>query len=177
MSRKPIHKWPDYLFDRIKETTKSHDKWLTLSYISSPGHTPLDFSIYKPEDIIKYSKEFASEKDPQAASYILELIKNISENDQEYVIFILGDHGAWISRGIEKKVPAMRPITPREFFQERHAVVAAVYPKDFCVDEFKEPLSTVRIGRIIVKCLSGGKDPLPTEYQANDDYYLDYLYE
>jgi hypothetical protein len=174
--------YPKYLFNRIRAVAKSPDKWLTLAYIHSPGHTKKGFSLYNPKDLENYSREFVSKKDVRAASYVQRLIRTVQINDPNAVLVIFGDHGALISRGLPedgttKGMPNKGPITPREVFLDRAAVAAAVYPKDFCHEEFKEPFSVVRIGRSVVKCLSGGKDPLPANYQANDDYYLKYRYE
>ena len=77
----------------------------------------------------------------------------------------------------KKQIAENSPLTREEIFQDRHAIAAALYPKDFCRDDFEEPIGIVRIGRNIVKCLSGGKDPLPAFYQANDDDFLEYKYE
>lgn len=167
----------EQVYNRIDVASKSPDKWLTLAYIWRPKHTPMSFSIYKRGNLKKYISEFKAWRDPETADIIYMLMRKILELDPDSVAVFLGDHGTWVSRGLEFVAPERRPISPKELFQERHAVAAAVYPKDFCFDEFEKLSSVVRIGRVIAKCLSGGKDPLPAEYQANDDHFRYYFYE
>ncbi|MDH3691979.1 MAG: hypothetical protein OEU36_21265 [Gammaproteobacteria bacterium] len=171
--------YPKLLIDRIKEVGKSPNNWLTLAYVYSPGHTKTSFDPYNSEHLRKYGEAFREKRDFEAAAYIKELIRAIYENDPSAVLLIFGDHGAWISRGLwqKKQIAENSPLTREEIFQDRHAIAAALYPKDFCRDDFEEPIGIVRIGRNIVKCLSGGKDPLPAFYQANDDDFLEYKYE
>ncbi len=172
------YNYPDLLFERIKQIAQSSDRWLTVAYIYSPGHTKLGFSPYRSEDFAEYREELTSRGDAMAAAYIRELIRTIRDNDPEAILVIFGDHGAMMSRGLPVgDLPEDSPFTATDVFLERHAVVAAVYPREFCTDEFKELFTITRVGRSIVKCLSGGIDPLPPEYQANDDHYLEYQYE
>jgi len=171
-------KYPEYLFDRIRAVAKSESQWLTLSYIYFPGHTKLSYDPYKEEDWAEYRKEFMSFRDAKATSYLLKLIHVVRENDPNSALIIFGDHGAWMSRGLSlTDVPKDSPFTKKEVYQDHHAVFAAVYPKEFCRPEFSKPYSIIRIGRSLVKCLSGGKDPLPKDYQATDDQFLPYLYQ
>jgi hypothetical protein len=170
-------KWEGYLAGRFRETMGSSEPWLTLTYLLTPGHTKLSFRIYNSEDLLEYSDEFRNTKDPHAASVIRNLIKFVRKNDPDSILLILGDHGAWISRGLKRVSPEKRPIPPKDYFQERHAIAAGVYPKEFCFDEFERVSTLSRVGRTLVKCLSAGIDPLPPEYQSNDEFYLDYLYE
>jgi len=185
-------KYPEYLFDRIRAVSKSESKWLTLAYINSPRHTKLSYDPYKVEDWQEYRKEFVTVggaedtpvrpedtfRDSEATSYLLKLIRVVRDNDPHSVLIIFGDHGAWMSRGISPtNVPEDSPFTKKEVYQDHHAIFAAVYPREFCRAEFFNPYSIIRIGRSLVKCLSGGKDPLPKDYQANDDKYLPYVYQ
>ncbi|MEE9543520.1 MAG: hypothetical protein V3V95_07035 [Thermodesulfobacteriota bacterium] len=167
----------EYYYKRIYETSKSPDRWLTLSYVQWPGHTLGSFYIDNPGDLESYSSDFKSRRDPGVAIGLQRLIMFTRMTDPNSIMVILGDHGAYVSRGMQDMAPEKRPLPPKEYFQDRHAVVAAIYPKDFCVDEFEKVSSIARIGRTIVKCLSGGKDPLPAEYQLNDDHLLEYFYE
>jgi len=171
--------YPRFLFERIRQVAAEDGPWLTLAYIYSPGHTPLDFNPRRREDFVQYAHEFAERRDPAAAESIDKLIRIIVESDPGAVLIIFGDHGAWMSRGIaEEGEPDDAPLTPKEVRQDRHAVVAAVYPENFCVEEFRrEPYALSRMGRSLAKCLSGGKDVLPPDYQADDGGYQQYLYE
>ena len=166
---KQDHEWPSYMYARIKEMSKSPDRWLTLSYIRHPLHNSPQFGGFS-----GYVESFKKKGDPSATRDIVKLIQLIRENDRDSVLVILGDHGAFFKSKMTDVTPGKLPIT---HFLDRHAIAAAVYPKDFCADEFKQLSSAARIGRTIIKCLSGGEDPLPAEYQANDDYLRDYFYE
>jgi hypothetical protein len=51
---------------------------------------------------------------------------------------------------------------------ERHKVTLFVYPKDFCIDEFRGPYPLNRLGRSVAKCLSGGQDPFSGKHRDGD---------
>ena len=166
-----------FLYNRITKASKPLDRWLTLVYIRRPGHVKKSFYIDKPGDLEEYASEFKAWRAPHAAIGMQKIFEFIRNRDPNSVVVILGDHGAWLSNGLDKMAPEKRPMDPIEYFQDRFGVAAAVYPKGFCFDEFEKVSSLARIGRVIVKCLSGGIDPLPPEYQPDDEHLREYFYE
>ena len=167
--------YPQLLFDRIEETAQSADRWLTLAYIWSPGHTRLDFNLRR-DSVDDYRKYFAR-RSLITAKHIATLVRFVEEKDPGAVLVIFGDHGPYISRGLSPEDPS--PLTAKEVIQDRHAVLVAIYPRTFCQSETshaEEPLGLVRLMRLIVKCLAGGTDPISGEAPEDEDF-VGYEYE
>jgi sulfatase-like protein len=167
--------YPQLVFDRIVQTARSPEPWLTVAYIYAPGHTEKSFSIRR-DSLDPYRKSYWKGSE-QAAEYIATLVRLIKQHDPDGVLVIFGDHGAYISRGLSPDDP--HPLTKMDVIRDRHAVFAGLYPKSFCEEELSnagEPLGTVRLMRLIVKCLAGGVDPM-TSVGSDDDSFAGYEYE
>lgn len=170
--------YPEFLFDRIRAGAAEPGPWLTLAYIRQPGHTPKHYTPSNPAEVEEFKKSFLERVDI-AAQHMEDLIRSVKESDPNSILIIFGDHGAYMTReepGDNKQLQSDSEAR-RNMIQDRHGVVAAIYPKEFCSSEFREPYGVVRLGRTLSKCLSGGKDPLPESYQPDDGFYRDYLYE
>jgi|GEM_PF-4637071 len=186
------HAYPDMLFERIKTTAATKDHWFTYAYIYAPGHSKNSFNPYKKEDWQQYRKSFPRQA-KRAAGMVKTLITTIKTHDPEAILIIFGDHGAMTSRGLlndtdrisedarahsANKIPSDSPLTFAQIVQDRHGVINAIYPAKACKEYFKQnPFSIVRTLRELSKCLSDGQDPLPKNYQPNDNAWRDYIYE
>jgi len=172
------HPYPDFLFQRLATTIRSGQPWLTVSYIFSPGHTAKAYRYHQEDQFQAFRQDWIKTKLPEAADYLEQLTRLIQANDPQGVMVIFGDHGAYVTRGLaEGEAQPQAPYSPAEVYQDRHGVTLALYPPGFCVEEFsRQPFSTLRIGRALVKCLSG-QDPLPAAFQADDRHLTPYLYE
>lgn len=180
--------FPGLLFRRIAKTAQDNSPWVTIGYINSPGH--VHPRIYRwPRDFAQYRNKFQNQRDRDTASYITKLLNVIQKQDPTAILVVFGDHGTHYSRtqtqtgnpvqDIHGLMTGELPFSPDQVdeVQDHHGVLVAVYPADFCAEEFsKQPYSLIRVGRSIIKCLSG-KDPLPPEVQPNDDFLKPYLYE
>ncbi len=185
--------YPEMLFDRIKKTAAMDEPWLTYAYIYEPGHAKNSFNPHKDSDWEEYRTQLAKNV-KTAARLFEELMAIINKHDPEAITLIFGDHGAMTSKGLLNDASRMlidsrtyegpkplskdTPLTYEQVVQDRHAVINAIYPADVCSDNFKQnPFSLVRTVRELAKCLSGGQDPLPADYQPNDEVWRDYMYE
>lgn len=81
------------IIDNLNYYHKSKKHWLTINFISHPGHVPLDFN---PKDQIKV-KNFKSHYIKKDKKFVTPLINNIHEivnkNNSNDIILIFGDHG------------------------------------------------------------------------------------
>lgn len=172
-------RYPEMLFERIAETAASSDPWLTIAYIKSPKHTLKTFNYYEPQHWEAYAKKFEEVGVPRAARNLRDLLKTLDMHDPGSVVVVLGDHGAWLSRGLslEKGTPQNGPLDTSEVFLDRHAVLGAVLPATFCPDYFQGPIGLAQIARDVIKCLANGQDPLPGDYRPYANRYRQHAYE
>lgn len=149
-----------------------------MAYIYSPGHTPLDYDTFSTSDFRKYQKFFWKNQ-LETVRQLETFIEAIKARDPNSVVIIFGDHGAWISRSWKGKEGEPDPagIVWNEdlMILERHRVALFVYPKDFCVDEFRQPYTLNRLGRSVAKCLSNGQDPFSEKHHDGDRDWSRYV--
>lgn len=186
--------YPKALFDHIAETGASDENWFTMAHVYQPGHAKNSFNAYKKEDWEEFRRYYEIRMN-SVTNDIRSLVTTIRNNDPGAVLIIFGDHGGLTSVGLlgkdagaikehaldftEADMPQDSPMTYKQIVQDRHAVFMAVFaPAGFCEDGFKQnPFATMRAMREIFKCLSGGEDPLPQDYQPNDDKWVPYKYQ
>ena len=112
------------------------------------------------------------------------MISFLKKKDPSAILFVLGDHGLWLSRQIKYE-------DDKEFFlQDRYAAYGGFFPSDKCGTSFAKPYSQNYITAIqgmhmIIRCLSGGENAFielddhrlgAKEIKGLDDYE-NYLYE
>lgn len=164
---------------------------ITVAYLWSPGHTPANYG-HSAEEFSFYQKKFA-EGVRLAAARIKFLTEFVRRHDPGALLFIFGDHGPRLSRS--RQWQQLNSRQDKKFFiQDNYGVLGGLYPGDACAEYFAKPLSPeyttpAQVGRQIVRCLSGGKDPFiaPMEYHLDYDEhgytdktptpYEEYLYE
>ena len=176
-----------WLSEQFARATNSQRRSFSIAYIWSPGHVFPGY-VGRPEQFNLYRELFNNRKH-EAADYIRLLTESILENDSDALIFIFGDHGARLTN--ETTWQDQKDEKAQAFFiRDNYAVLSAVYPKDAC-PEWHAPeafITPAKVGRMIVRCLSG-EDPFlrPPSYPLDYDYqgytgdtplrYEDYLYE
>ncbi len=162
-----------------------------LSYIFLPGHSFPVFHYLRPETHENFYRNFFSggEKAAQAVEKIMNFIK---QNDPGAVVYVFGDHGPWVSRGLKWNLT--NPARQKFMIHDRYGVLGAIYPADTCRDYFSPSASPGYTtpdwaARQIVRCLAGGDDPFINPVKYPLDYnergygypgggdYADYLYE
>ena len=129
-----------------------------IAHIWMPGHTPSKFDYSnqaeKKDFVTRYRERF------DAAAIILEqIIDHIRVNDPDAILFVYGDHGAWLSSRMKIEE------NPEFFLQDRFGILGGVYPPDRCAAEFDEAeskgyVTSLDIVHAILECLSGGQSPL-----------------
>ena len=102
-----------------------------IAYLYMPGHSPKSFNYDDKDDRIAYLERF-EENFNRAAVYLKQIIEHLKINDPSAILFVYGDHGAWLSRGIAIEED------PTFFLQDRFGILGGVYPPDRCAAEFDE---------------------------------------
>ena len=119
----------------------------------------------------------------QAALHLTRIIESIQHLDPGAALFVFGDHGTYVSRGIELEDD------PAFYFLDRHGILGGIYPADWCVEYFDEASSKRYITIVdaihaILRCLSGGQEVRNTprthsdvSFRLRQYRYEDFLYE
>ena len=174
----------DFIVRELSRVDTSNPQFV-IAYLLLPGHTPLIFDNDDKRARVSFIERY-KENSNEAASYLEEIIDHIKVNDPEAILFVHGDHGAWLSRGMEIEDD------PTFFLQDRFGILGGIYPPDRCSAELDEAeskgyVTSLDIVHAILECLSGGQSPL--REPRNDRFwgsgvpedhsykYEDFLYE
>jgi len=149
--------WPARVLASIKEKASNrNERWLTYYYVYEPiGHTSLDFSISDEKALLAYRQYFGNQV-PKLTSFLKELLSTVRANDPDGIIFIFGDHGAWLSRDLAIESGE------RFWIQDRYGVFAAVVGNPRCrpgsdfVSNGGFTTPSLILSRLL-SCLSGAK--------------------
>ena len=153
-----------------------------LAHIQLPNHTTRSFRHNKVQDIAKFSALYRQASD-HAARYLKQIIEHLQHDDPTAILFVFGDHGPHLSRGMQIADD------PTFFLQDRYGILGGIYPRTTCTGYFDETLkqgymTILDAVHTLLRCLSGGKDVLnaPRKYKhvspQHPEYaYKDFLYE
>ena len=175
----------DYLIREIRRLDRNYPQFV-IAHHHLPGHASNLFDSGRSdmghgEFLERYERGFNS-----AATYLEEAIEHIKDNDPDAILFVFGDHGPLLSRGIEIED------NPTFFLQDWFGILGGVYPPNRCVSEFDEAeskgyVTSLDIVHAILECLSGGHSPLreprndrfwgPGVPEDHSYRYENYLYE
>ena len=95
----------------------------------------------------------------RAAIVLEQIIEHLRTNDPDSILFVFGDHGAWLSRGLAVEDD------PAFFLQDRFGILGGVYPRDRCAPQLDEAerkgyMTSLDVVHAIVQCLADGQSPL-----------------
>ncbi|QPJ62252.1 MAG: hypothetical protein G3M70_10365 [Candidatus Nitronauta litoralis] len=168
----------DFCLSKFSSQIKNGSPNFNLAYLISPKHTPKNFVYQKASDLESYKKRFDTNS-KSVALQIEALINFVRQKDPGALLFIFGDHGAYMSRRLNH-AENMTFIQ-----QDRHGVMAAFYPPQVCAQSFDNPYSqevvTIsQIGLMMIRCLANGQEPLMSPKKMGAEAvkpFLGYQYE
>ena len=178
----------EWLREEFSKALASQRRSFFITYVLTPGHVA-HFYNHNHSGQREFYKKLFNEEKRKAALHLQTLLEFVRDNDPDALVFVFGDHGAKLTTG--RLWEAQKSEEDRAFFiQDRYGVLGGVYPKDACLEwrELGVYVTPAKVGRAIVRCLSG-EDPFirPLSYALDDDYwghtsafplrYEDYLYE
>ena len=150
-----------HLQERIRVAATDEKPWLTISHVNYPGHTDLAHRYDSPSDVARF-KEGMSEWLQPAADHYRQIVSTIKRLDPDAVIVTFGDHGMWLTRGMDS-AESNDVFSTEDFIEDRYGVMIAVYPADFCRNRIFEGSTTTLIIRSVIQCLNGDDDPTDAE--------------
>ena len=174
----------DFLVRQLSDVDKGSPQFV-IAHIYLPGHTPKIFDYENGEDRERFLADFERNFN-SAAIFLEQIVEHLRTNDPDSILFVFGDHGAWLSRGFDVDDD------PAFFLQDRFGVLGGVYPPDRCAPELDEAerkgyMTSLDVVHAIIECLSDGQSPLleprrdrfwtPTLSEDHSYDYKDFLYE
>ena len=175
----------DFLVSVLASRAERDRPQFVIAHIYRPGHTTKSFRYHNLNDRERFAESYVR-KSNEAASYLRRIIDHLRDNDPNAILFVFGDHGMWLSRGMGIDEDATFVI------QDRFAVLGGVFPRDRCGQYFDEAeakghMTTLDAVHSILGCLSGGQSALLESrhdrffgggFEEEHDYhYEEYLYE
>ena len=177
----------DFLVRELTSVRRDKPQFV-IAHLYMPGHTSKSFRYHISvhlKDRERFTESYVR-KSNEAASYLGRIIDHLRDNDPTAILFVFGDHGMWLSRGMGIDED------PTFQLQDRFAVLGGVFPRDRCGQYFdkaeaKGHMTTLDAVHSILSCLSDGQDVLlePRRdrffgggFEEEHDYrYEEYLYE
>ena len=147
----------DFLVQQLSEVDRGNPQFV-IAHLYFPGHTPKIFDYEDRRDRELFLESY-ERKFNRAATYLQQIIEHLRTNDPNSILFVFGDHGAWLSRGLDIED------APTFVIQDRFGVLGGVYPRDRCAPELdeaerKDYVTSLDVVHAIIECLSGGQNPL-----------------
>ncbi|MDP6530851.1 MAG: hypothetical protein QF375_03085 [Arenicellales bacterium] len=174
----------EFLLAKLQSGLDKGKPQMFMAYIFSPGHTPKSFNWKKPETVEKFRLTYLRNSST-AAEYLDQLITFIFREDPSAILFVYGDHGAFITRGAKMKD---NDITLH--IHGRSGIYGGIYPPDRCAESFAKPytegfMTVMQGAHMIIRCLAGGENAFiaPINYKlghfgtGSSHRYEDHLYE
>jgi len=172
--------------EQVTKVSANDGPQFVMAYIISPGHTAKLFRYDHVAHLEKDRDDYLRGIN-KAAVYLERIIRYLEENDPDAILFVFGDHGPYLSRGVRLEDD------PTFYIQDRYGVLGGVYPRDRCTESFDEAsrkgyMTILDAVHTILRCLSGGESALaqPRERTSalygqhrrkNNFDYKDFLYE
>ena len=174
----------DFLVRELTSVDRDRPQFV-IAHIYLPGHTAKSFRYHNLKDRERFAESYVKRSN-QATSYLREIIDHVRDNDPSAILFVFGDHGMFLSTGMQVNED------PTFVIQDRFAVLGGVFPRDRCGQYFDEAeaksyMTTLDSVHSILGCLSGGQSALLEPrldrffgegFEEEHDYrYEEYLYD
>ena len=180
----------DMSAERIAKANTDARPQFVMAHLYAPGHADNQFRHDDAERFEEYRAVYVDWSE-RAARYLDLVIRHLEENDPGAILLVYGDHGVFLSRGLQFEDD------PTFVFQDNYGILGGVYPRDTCAGWFDENaaqgwMTTLDAVHALLRCLSGGESPLvkPRRYAQpgygpattpwaayGKPYYEDFLYE
>ena len=176
----------DMSAERITKVNADDKPQFVMAHLYAPGHTDNSFRYDDAEHLEAFRRGYINGSE-RAARYLDSIIRHLEENDPGAILLVYGDHGPFLSRGLQFADD------PEFVFQDSFGILGSVYPRDTCAGWFDEAssqgwMTILDAVHALLRCLSGGESPLikPKQYTVpwNHQFhghdgltYEDFLYE
>lgn len=174
--------YEDYVLSVLTQVAKNKmaGPQFYMQHFPWPGHTPKLFKGSQAEHV-KFREAYLK-KSNGAAEIMGKMLDIIRVFDPKALVFIYGDHGAWVSRTLKFNDDS------EQFVQDRWGTIGAVINGKQCAPYLDPPAgerfqTTARIVVSLLTCLSGGQSPLTEQVdfgrirQLKEARFENYIYE
>lgn len=153
----------DFMIESWRKGLTSDTPQINVGIIHSPGHTEPPFKKNDYEVIEMYKSNYMINS-RETAEHIKKITSFIKNEDPNGILYVFGDHGAYLSRSYTFDE------NPEFFVQDRFAILGGIYPKDRCSDSFDKPYNknfstTLQVAHMIIRCLTNGENAF---FKLND---------
>ena len=161
--------FPRFL-ERITSVDAGGDPQFTMAHLYIPGHTS---STYRHGDAAAFERYRAQylRRIETAAEHLDRIVRHVEE-DPNAILLVYGDHGMYLSRGVEFDD------APEFFVQDRYGVLGGVFPPDACAPWFDAAaapgwMTLLDAVHAVLSCLSDGERALvePRAYVIDTSGY------
>ena len=171
--------------EQVTKVNAKDGPQFVIAYLYTPGHAGKSFRYDNAEHLGAYQTDYLTNS-LDAANYLELIIRHLAENDPTAILFVFGDHGPWLSRGLDFED------NPEFFVQDRFGIVGGIYPRDTCTPWFDEAsaqgyMTILDAVHALLRCLSGGESAFIEPRQHTPRYgslpwdikldYKEFLYE
>ena len=147
----------DFLIQELGRLGNNPPQFVIAHHVL-PGHPS---SLFDPDDIGDREEFFDGyeRNSNRAADYLERLIEHVRTRDPDGVLFVFGDHGPLLAKGLRAEED------PTFFLQDRFGILGGIYPPDRCGAELDEAeskgyVTSLDVVHAILACLSDGQSPL-----------------
>lgn len=173
----------EFYFDHLRSVmhASSSKPYFFASHFMSPGHTSSSYQR-SADEFQEFRKQYRTRSE-NAANVMDKMLSEIRATDPTAIIFVFGDHGSLVSRGLDYADD------PTFVVQDRHGNLNAVFGAEQCMPFLQPPegekiQTSSRIVAGLLQCLAGGESPLIRDHdfgritQAPGNMrFEDYAYE
>lgn len=148
---------------RLRQKTEAPQ--FLWAHIYLPGHTASHFEYGDASQFEAFRRIYRWDIG-RSARYLEDVIRAIEENHSDYILFVFGDHGTYLSQNV--------PFDDNPTFalQDRFGAAGGFRPRGRCAAEFDEAesvgyMTILGAAHAILRCLSGGESALraPRKYR------------
>ena len=164
------------MIERIASVDVDGGPQFMMAHMLVPGHTPVTYRHGDAEELAAWREQYL--RDIEEAAHYLDLIVRHVEADPDAILLTYGDHGMWISRGMEFDDD------PEFATQDRYGVLGGVFPPDACAPWFDAAaapgwMTLLDAVHAVLFCLSHGKGALVDPEVVRQRYadFENFLYE
>ncbi|MFA5898901.1 MAG: hypothetical protein WC829_07280 [Hyphomicrobium sp.] len=154
-----------HLKKRIRTVAGDTKPWLTISHIAYPNHTRPDYRYENTSDTAAF-RELTQSRLQGIADNYREIVGTIKEVDPDAVFVTFGDHGMWLTRGMDTAAPNAL-FSTQDYIEDRYGVMIGVYPAAFCRERIFEGSSTGQLIKNVIDCLNGNDRPTAEEREQS----------
>ncbi len=140
--------------EQVTKASAEDGLQFVMLHLPVPNHTDRSFRYDDAEAFERFRARYV-ERSQMAAGYLELIIRHLEENDPDAILLVYGDHGPFVSYGVEFED------SPEFVVQDHYGVLGGVYPRDTCAAEFDGDYMTILDAvHALLRCLSGGQSAL-----------------